>query len=94
MLLKLALQMARDDYEDRRERQRQGIGSSLLAWLEASAVAAGSERIRVEARRDNAAGRSFYNSHGYHEVRLKLRMYSGALDGVHLEKWLRPRGDA
>lgn len=25
MLLKLALQMARDDYEDRRERQRQGI---------------------------------------------------------------------
>lgn len=25
MLLRLALQMARDDYEDRRERQRQGI---------------------------------------------------------------------
>ena len=25
MLLKLALQMARDDYEDRRERQRQGV---------------------------------------------------------------------
>ncbi|MDD2742246.1 MAG: helix-turn-helix domain-containing protein [Rhodocyclaceae bacterium] len=25
MLLKLALQIARDDYEDRRERQRQGI---------------------------------------------------------------------
>ena len=25
MLLKLALQMARDDYEDSRERQRQGI---------------------------------------------------------------------
>ena len=26
MLLKIALQAARDDYEDRRERQRQGIG--------------------------------------------------------------------
>ena len=25
MLLKLALQIARDDYEDRRERQRQGV---------------------------------------------------------------------
>ncbi len=25
MLLKLALQMARDDYDDRRERQRQGV---------------------------------------------------------------------
>ncbi|QDR47827.1 resolvase (plasmid) [Xanthomonas citri pv. glycines] len=27
MLLRLALQMARDDYEERRERQRQGIGA-------------------------------------------------------------------
>ncbi len=76
------------------ERQRQGIGSSLLAWLEASAIASGSQRIRVEARRDNVAGRSFYNAHGYHELRLKSRMYSGTLDGVHLEKWLRLRSDA
>ncbi|WP_205854767.1 GNAT family N-acetyltransferase, partial [Piscinibacter defluvii] len=50
----------------RPERQRQGVGTSLLAWLEASAVVAGSERIRVEARRDNIAARSFYNEHGYH----------------------------
>ena len=78
----------------RPERQRQGVGTSLLAWLEASAVVAGSERIRVEARRDNIAARSFYNEHGYHELRIKSRMYSGTLDGVHLEKWLRTRGDA
>jgi DNA invertase Pin-like site-specific DNA recombinase len=31
MLLKLALQMAHDDYEDRRERQRQGIELALAA---------------------------------------------------------------
>ena len=31
MLLKLALQMARDDYEDRRERQRQGIDLAKAA---------------------------------------------------------------
>lgn len=31
MLLKLALQMARDDYEDRRERQSQGIEQAKLA---------------------------------------------------------------
>ena len=31
MLLKLALQMARDDYEDRRERQRQGIAIAKQA---------------------------------------------------------------
>ncbi|CAG0898406.1 unnamed protein product [Cyprideis torosa] len=31
MLLKLALQMARDDYETRRERQRQGINAAVKA---------------------------------------------------------------
>jgi DNA invertase Pin-like site-specific DNA recombinase len=31
MLLRLALQMARDDYEDRRERQRQGIELAKMA---------------------------------------------------------------
>jgi DNA invertase Pin-like site-specific DNA recombinase len=31
MLLKLALQIARDDYEDRRERQRQGVELAKLA---------------------------------------------------------------
>jgi DNA invertase Pin-like site-specific DNA recombinase len=31
MLLKLALQMARDNYEDRRERQRQGIKLARIA---------------------------------------------------------------
>jgi ribosomal protein S18 acetylase RimI-like enzyme len=70
-------------------RQRQGIGSALLHWLEASAQASGSQRIRVEARRDNDAARAFYNEHGYHELIIKSRMYSGALDGIHLAKYLR-----
>ena len=70
-------------------RQRRGIGSALLQWLEASALVAGSKRIRVEARRDNTAARSFYNEYGYHELAIKPRMYSGALDGILLEKWLR-----
>lgn len=73
-------------------RHRQGIGSAILTWLEASAVAAGSKRIRLEARRDNVAARNFYNDHGYHEIRLERRMYSGSLAGVKLEKWLRPQG--
>jgi ribosomal-protein-alanine N-acetyltransferase len=69
-------------------RQRHGMGSALLQWLEASALVAGSKRIRVEARRDNTAARSFYNEHGYHELVIRPRMYSGALDGILLEKWL------
>ena len=70
-------------------RQRQGLGTEILRWLEASAKAAGSQRIRVEARRDNVAARSFYNEHGYHEVAVKSRMYSGMLDGIQFTKYLR-----
>jgi ribosomal-protein-alanine N-acetyltransferase len=69
--------------------QRQGVGSKLLRWLEASALVAGSQRVRLEARRDNVAARSFYNEHGYHELAIEPRRYSGALDGIRLEKWLR-----
>ena len=69
--------------------QRKGLGTTILQWLEASALVAGAQRIRVEARRDNAAARNFYNEHGYHELTIKSRMYSGALDGIQLEKWLR-----
>ena len=72
-----------------RSRQRQGVGSVLLQWLEDAARAAGASRIRVEARMDNEAARSFYNERGYHEGAIVRRMYSGALDGVRLEKWLR-----
>ena len=76
-----------------RAQQRRGIGSALLQWLEQAARAAGASRIRVEARMDNVAARSFYNEHGYHEGDLAPRMYSGRLEGVRLEKWLRPAGD-
>ena len=69
--------------------QRQGIGSAVLRWLEAVAHEAGVKRIRVEARRDNLAARSFYNDHGYHERAISKGMYSDQEDGVRLEKWLR-----
>ena len=73
---------------DHRQR-RHGIGSAVLAWLEDVARAAGASRIRVEARRDNVAARNFYSEHGYHEQAIRTRMYSGVLDGIRLEKWLR-----
>ena len=73
----------------RRVRQRSGVGSAVLLWLESAARSAGARRIRVEARKDNHAARSFYSEHGYHERAIKPAMYSGVLDGVRLEKWLR-----
>jgi ribosomal-protein-alanine N-acetyltransferase len=76
--------------------QRQGVGTEVLRWLEASAIVAGAKRIRVEARQDNAPARNFYNEHGYHELTVKPGMYGGQIDGIQLEKWLRPAaaGDA
>jgi [ribosomal protein S18]-alanine N-acetyltransferase len=74
-----------------RSQQRQGVGSALLQWLEEAARAAGASRIRVEARMDNEAARSFYNERGYHEGAIVRGMYSGRLDGVRLEKLLRER---
>ena len=72
----------------RESSRRQGIGSAVLLWLEAVARAAGACRIRVEARRDNEAARSFYNEHGYHERAIAHAMYSAKSDGIRLEKWL------
>ena len=71
-----------------RSQQRQGIGSALLLWLEDAARAAGASSIRVEARFDNEAARSFYNERCYHERRIVPRMYDDRLHGVRLEKWL------
>ena len=76
----------------RPSRQRSGIGTALLAWLEASARVAGAQRIRVEARRDNVPARTFYNELGYHEVAIRRGRYSDGVDGVVLEKWLRTGG--
>jgi [ribosomal protein S18]-alanine N-acetyltransferase len=70
-------------------RQRQGVGSALLMWLERVARAAGAHRIRVEARWDNTLARSFYSEHGYHELQRHKAMYSQLKDGVRLSKTLR-----
>jgi len=68
--------------------RRQGVGSAVLTWLEAVARTAGTQRIVVEARRENVAARSFYSEHGYHERAIEKAMYGRVADGVRLEKWL------
>ena len=73
----------------RSARQRTGVGSAVLRWLEAVARTAGAQRIQLESRRENVAARSFYSEHGYHERTIKKAMYSGIADGIRLEKLLR-----
>ena len=72
------------------QHQRKGVGSALLGWLEEVARAAGARRIELEARRQNEPARCFYNEHGYHEWAVERGMYRPTIDGVRLEKWLRP----
>jgi ribosomal-protein-alanine N-acetyltransferase len=72
----------------RRERQRQGLGRAVLAWLEDVARTAGIRRIQLECRRDNAAARNFYGAMGYHEQVISRGYYRGVEDAIRLEKWL------
>jgi ribosomal-protein-alanine N-acetyltransferase len=72
----------------RDSRQRRGIGSQVLRWLEAVAQASGVTRIDVECRRENSAARNFYGEHGYHEHVISRGYYRGVEDAVRLEKWL------
>lgn len=76
-----------------RSRQRQGVGSAVLRWLEDVACSAGAKRIRVECRQENLAARNFYGEHGYHERIISKGLYQGVVDGVQLEKWLRADAD-
>lgn len=69
--------------------RRRGVGTALLAWLEAVARVAGLEAIRLEARRDNEAALLFYDRHGYTVTAEIIGLYQGLEDGVKLEKMLR-----
>src|SRR4029077_987822 len=66
--------------------RRQGIGSELLNWLESCAVTAGIELIFLESRVTNSAAREFYGAHGYRELAVMPRYYSGREDAIRMGK--------
>ena len=70
-------------------RRRQGSGSALLGWLEASAQVAGIAQVQLEARVTNVSARAFYRFHGYRETRLVPGYYQGREASVRLVKDLR-----
>jgi len=71
--------------------RHQGLGKRLVGWLEAVARTAGIERLRVEARADNANALSFYQAQGFAELARVQGYYSGRIDAVRLEKALLQR---
>jgi len=71
--------------------RHQGLGKRLVGWLERVARAAGIERLRVEARADNANALAFYQAQGFAELARVPGYYSGRIDAVRLEKSLIQR---
>ncbi|MBO9512923.1 MAG: GNAT family N-acetyltransferase [Variovorax sp.] len=70
--------------------RRQGVGSALLAWLEATAAVAGMRAIRLEARIGNAPAKAFYRRHGFTECGSSPGYYEDVEDAVRMVKRLGP----
>jgi ribosomal-protein-alanine N-acetyltransferase len=69
--------------------QRSGIGQRLVAWLEESAIVAGTFMVSLEVRADNTAALGFYNALGYQETGTVSGYYSGLADATLLARDLR-----
>ena len=65
-----------------------GLGSRLVTWLEQPARVAGIERVRVEARADNAKAIAFYGRLGFVPLRTVSGYYGGIVDALQLQKQL------
>ena len=79
-LLLLAVQAAQ---------RRKGVGTALLAWLEATVSIAGIPIVRLETRANNDEARSFYRHHGFEELGLHQGYYQGVEDAMRMSKDLR-----
>jgi ribosomal-protein-alanine N-acetyltransferase len=72
--------------------RRQGVGSVLLTWLEATARVAGITALRLETRSANAGARAFYRHHGFAEAGRRAGYYQGVEDAVRFIKQLGTPG--
>ena len=68
--------------------RREGVGSALMSWLEATALTAGITTIALEARSGNRAARAFYERVGFNEIGVRVSYYRGVEDAIRFEKSL------
>ena len=66
----------------RPDRQRHGIGSAILSWLEASARVAGLADIRLQVRATNPIAIAFYRGAGFVANGVHRRYYQGVEDAL------------
>ncbi|RLV50692.1 GNAT family N-acetyltransferase [Nocardioides mangrovicus] len=65
--------------------RRTGTGTRLLAAALGSARDAGAERVLLEVREDNEAGRAFYAAAGFVEIDRRRGYYRDGVDALVLE---------
>lgn len=68
---------------------RRGIGRRLVAWLEATALTAGTFLISLELRAGNADALGFYRSLGYRETGYVAGYYQGIEDARRMQRDVR-----
>ena len=76
--------------------RRRGIARRLVAWLEDTALTAGTFKIALELRAGNAGARAFYAALGYRELVRVPGYYQGRECAIRMVRDVarQPRGDA
>lgn len=69
--------------------RRRSIARDMLAWLEKSAICAGTFFISLEVRADNRGAIGFYRNMGYEETDVIAGYYSGIEDAIVFARDLR-----
>jgi len=64
--------------------RNQGIGRTLLDWLEESARTAGIFLVRLELRAANEGARNFYSRMGYEKTGVSPQYYDGREDALRM----------
>ena len=65
--------------------RRHGVGAALFGWLHEIARRAGTTRIHLEVRADNAGARTFYEALGFRMIGRLRGYYNGRLDALKME---------
>ncbi len=76
--------------------RRRGVARRLVAWLEDTALTAGTFTIALELRAGNEGARAFYAALGYRELARVPGYYQGRESAIRMTRDVarQPRGDA
>ncbi len=69
--------------------QRRGVGHQLIAWLEETAITAGTFVIGLELRSTNASALRFYARLGYQELGVVPGYYQGVEHAIRMSRDVR-----